>query len=535
MLNTQIYFNDNARKKIKTGIDLLANAVKSTLGPQGKCVIIKEVNKTPHVTKDGVTVAKSIQLPDMAEDTGVQLVREAALKTLNSVGDATTTSTVLAQALIDNIEHDLDNNKITNFAEYKSGIEFAAKKFSEEIKKSAKSIKDGDVEHIATISANNDSEIGKLVAEAFEKVTEDGVITVEESKDITTSIDVINGMQFDSGFLAPHFITDQAKGECVLNNPYIFLSDQKVLRTKDIVKFLEPIAREGGSILLIAEEFDNEVIENLKLNKLQNILKCCAIKAPSFGDYRKEVLEDLAILTDGSAITYDSGIEVYDVDMVHLGKAKKVIVTKDKCTIIEGAGNKENIKARANVLKEQLKNEEQNPSQQSEFIIEFLKNRIAKLIAGVCVIYVGGTTELEMKEKKDRIDDAICATRAALEEGIVPGGGINFLKLPKINADKRSMFSLGIDVVNNIRKTIFSQIIINAGLNPNDYINKIDPKKNIGFDAKTYSICNFIKKGIINPAKADRLAFENAISIALIYLLTSCAIVPCDIVQINNP
>ena len=227
--------------------------------------------------------------------------------------------------------------------------------------------------------------------------------------------------------------------------------------------------------------------------------------------------------------------EVYDVDMVHLGKAKKVIVTKDKCTIIEGAGNKENIKARANVLKEQLKNEEQNPSQQSEFIIEFLKNRIAKLIAGVCVIYVGGTTELEMKEKKDRIDDAICATRAALEEGIVPGGGINFLKLPKIDADKRSMFSLGINVVNNIRKTIFSQIIMNAGLNPDDYINKINPKKNIGFDAKTYSICNFIKKGIINPAKADRLAFENAISIALIYLLTSCAIVPCDIMQINNP
>lgn len=514
----------------------MADAVKCTLGPQGKCVIIKEINDTPHVTKDGVTVAKSIQLPDMLEDTGVQLVREAALKTLNSVGDATTTSTVLAQALVERIENDIVSGKIDNFAQYKAGIRYAADDISNKIRKSAKKVKNSDdVKNIAFVSANNDMTIGKLISVAFDKVGEDGIITVEESKNVKTSFDVINGMQFNNGYLAPHFITDQAKGECVLENPYIFLSDQKVLRTKDIVPILEPLAREGKSILLIAEEFDDEVIENLKLNKLQNILKCCAIKAPSFGDYRKDILEDLAILTDGKAITYDSGIEVYDTKLEDLGKAKKIIVTKDTCTIIDGAGNKINIQERANLLKAQLEIEQKNPNK-SEFVVELLKNRIAKLVSGVFMIHVGGTTEIEMKEKKDRYDDAICATRAAIEEGVVPGGGINFLKIQDVPmGGKNSSFDMGVHVINSIKDVVFKQILVNADADYNEILPEIDPSKNIGFDAGNYKVCNFIRNGIINPAKSDRLAFENAVSVAMMYLSTACAIVPYEIMQINNP
>ncbi len=525
MLNKQIKFDTEARVSIKNGMDLLANAVKTTLGPQGRCVIIGNWNYgQPHLTKDGVTVAKSIQLKDEFENIGCQLIREASLKSNTLVGDGTTTTVVLSQAFCDQIEEDLSEYKI-NIPEYKFGIDTAKECVCSSLRKMSSSISDDkDIFKIAYISANNDKFIADNVVKAYKAVGSDGIITTDYSKSIETTVEVISGMQFDRGYLAPHFVTDEAKGQCILDNPYIFISDQKVLRTRDIVPILEPLAKSGQSILLIAEEFDDEVIENLKLNKMQNVLKCCAIKAPSFGDYRKEVLEDIAILTNGTAITYDSGIEVHDATVDLLGKAKKIIVTKDSCTIIGGAGNAENIKERGEILKIQL-SEIQMSSDPSDFMVTFLKDRIAKLLGGIAVIHVGGTTELQMKELKDRIDDAICAVRASIEEGVVIGGGMSFYNIMTSakHLGTNTSFGLGYECVINNLEAVVKQIVTNAEDDYNEIKKQFTSRKK-GYNALKRRVTNLKSDGVINPTKCDRIAFENAISIAEMFLTVNCVV-----------
>lgn len=409
-----------------------------------------------------------------------------------------------------------------NINEFRKGMFAAKQDVLNYLKKTAIPVQGKeDLLKVATISANGDECIGRLISDAFEKVTADGVISVDFSKNTNTTIDVIPGMQFERGYLAPHFVTDEAKNQCVLEKPYILISDQKILRTKDIIPVLEPIASSGGSILLIAEDFDDEVLENLKLNKLQNILKVCAVKAPSFGDYRKEVIQDIAILTDGEPITYDSSREIYDVRMEHLGRAEKVIVTKDDCLIIGGAGNKSNINARVDVIKSQL-NALEKSDDPNDFTVKFLKSRIAKLIGGVAVIYVGGTTELEMNERKDRIDDAICACRAALEEGVIIGGGMSLFSVPFKKHSKMDAFECGYSVISSCKDAVLEQIIENAGYTLDNI--DIKPSRKIGFNAKTCKISNLLKDGVINPVKCDRIAFENAVSIADLFLSINCAI-----------
>ena len=524
MLNKQIKFDSEARASIKNGMDKLADAVKSTLGPQGRCVVIGNWdNGQPHITKDGVTVAKSIQLSDPFENIGCQLIREAALKTLSSSGDATTTSIVFAQAFCNQIENDLADYKV-NIPEYKNGICDAKRKIVDELKKMSTKVSESeDILNIAKISANNDFQIGELISNCYKLVGKDGVITVDFSKNTETTTEVVSGMQFDRGFLAPHFVTDEAKNQCILDHPYIFISNQKILRTKDIVPILEPIAKSGESILLIAEEFDDEVLENLKLNKLQNILKCCAIKAPSFGDYRNQLLEDLAILTDGTAITYDSGIEVHDATTLHLGRCQKVIVTKDTCTIIGGEGDKAEINKRVEIIQSKLKELIASPDP-NDFTEKFYKTRIARLTGGVSTIHVGATTELAMRELKDRIDDAICATKAAVEEGIVIGGGMSFYNIMKSIKEKsvKTSYDLGYWAVVKNLDCIVKQIITNSEGDYDELSKQFTKTK--GYNALNRNIRNLIKDGIINPVKCERLAFENAISVAEMFLMLNCVI-----------
>lgn len=532
MLDKQIKFDSEARASIKNGMDKLADAVKSTLGPQGRCVLIGNWdNGLPHITKDGVTVAKSIQLSDPFENVGCQLIREAALKTLSASGDSTSTSIVFAQSFCSKIEEDLATYKI-NIPEYKDGMKQACDDVKMQLKKLATQVIDhNDIYKVASISANNDPYIGRLIEKCFEKVGKDGVIAVDFSKNTETTIEVVSGVRFDRGFLAPHFVTDEAKNQCILDHPYIFISNQKILRTKDIVSILEPIAKSGESILLIAEEFDDEVLENLKLNKLQNILKCCAIKAPSFGDYRNQLLEDLAVLTNGTAVTYDSGIEVYDATTLHLGRCQKVIVTKDTCTIIGGEGDKEEINKRVEIIQSKLKELIASPDP-NDFTEKFYKTRIARLTGGVSTIHVGATTELAMRELKDRIDDAICATKAALEEGTIIGGGMSFYKIMQIIKLKEPItsFNLGFNMIIENLDCIVKQIIVNA---EGDY-EKLSQQftKTKGYDALHRKVCDLVKVGIINPVKCERLAFENAFSIADMFLMLNCAIVDKPINQL---
>ena len=380
-----------------------------------------------------------------------------------------------------------------------------------------------DILNIAKISANNDFQIGELISNCYKLVGKDGVITVDFSKNTETTTEVVSGMQFDRGFLAPHFVTDEAKNQCILDHPYIFISNQKILRTKDIVSILEPIAKSGESILLIAEEFDDEVLENLKLNKLQNILKCCAIKAPSFGDYRNQLLEDLAILTDGTAITYDSGIEIHDATTLHLGRCQKVIVTKDTCTIIGGEGDKAEINKRVEIIQSKLKELIASPDP-NDFTEKFYKTRIARLTGGVSTIHVGATTELAMRELKDRIDDAICATKAAVEEGIVIGGGMSFYNIMKSIKEKsvKTSYDLGYWAVVKNLDCIVKQIITNAEGDYDELSKQFTKTK--GYNALNRNIRNLIKDGIINPVKCERLAFENAISVAEMFLMLNCVV-----------
>lgn len=420
MLNKEIKFYNDARKKMLEGINLLADAVKVTLGPKGRSVIITEPNEIPHVTKDGVTVAKSIKLADEFANAGAQLIKEAAVRTVMAVGDATTTSTVLAQAFINALYKEIEVG--ANPIKLKKGFDKAIQQVIEYIKANARELKDDDIKYIASISANNDPEIGELIADAFKKVGRSGVITVEESSNSKTTCEVVMGMQFDRGYEAPHFVTDTEKDRCILENPYIFITDHKIQLTKDLLNILEPCAREGKSLLLIAQDYDSEVIENLKLNKLQGTLKCCAIRCPSMGEYRKEVLQDIAIVTDGTYLSYDSGLEVSDCSMDMLGRAKRVVVTKETTTIIDGEGAQSLVDSRAREIEHKF-TEIKDTQLDGEFYRDFLKRRIAMLTGGIARIRVGGKTEIEMKETKDRIDDAVAATYAAIEEGIIAGGG----------------------------------------------------------------------------------------------------------------
>ena len=525
MENKIILFNSKARKEIKNGIDTLANAVKTTLGPQGQCVVIGDfINGQPHVTKDGVTVAKNIQLENKAANMGAQLIREAALKTVAEVGDATTTSTVLAQSFINHAEDFLKNN--ANPMLLKKGINEASKIVTNIINKEAKIITDKDINHIATISANNDPEIGNLIADAFKKITNDGVITVEESNNINTYVDIISGMQFDRGYVAPHFVTDAVKNECVLIKPKILITEQKINLTREIVHIMEYCLNNNYPLLIIAQDYDPEVIENLKMNALQGILKVCAIKAPSFGDYRKDVLEDLSILTDGINISYDSEVLLQNVDpALDLGSCNKVIITKDTTTIIGGNGDSDDVKKRIEELKYSLNKSE------SDFMTDFLKLRIAKLAGGVATIYVGGNTELEMRERKDRVDDAVAATKAAISEGIVAGGGITYLKcidaLKSFKNGQEQDFINGVNIIQYGLHSIYHTLLENA----NHPYEICDYQNNIGFDAKNEKMVNMYDAGIIDPAKASKLAFQNAVSVLNLYLSISCIIVP----KVENP
>lgn len=538
MLNKEIKFYNDARESILKGINLLADAVKVTLGPKGRSVIITEPKEIPHVTKDGVTVAKSIRFADQYMDAGAQLIREAAIQTVKEVGDATTTATVLAQAFINNLYNCIHNG--ANPIKLKKGFDLAISDTLTGLKELSCKIEDKDIKHIATISANNDSKIGELIADAFNKVGRDGVITVEESSNSETTCNVVMGMQFDRGYEAPHFVTNDEKGECILEDPYIFITDHKIQLTRDLLNILEPLAKERKSLLIIAQEYDSEVIENLKLNKLQGTLKCCAIKCPSMGEYRKEVLQDIAIVTDGTYLSYDSGLEVSDCSMDMLGRAKRVIITKDTTTIVGGVGNQSIVDSRVEEIKNKLENIKDS-QMDGEFYRDFLKRRIAALIGGICQIKVGGKTEIEMKETKDRIDDAVAACYAAIEEGIIMGGGLDFYRV----GQKLTVNFIGIDFHDkdiengyfaaiNTLPIIVKTIVENAGIDKDEVFPKITTsEKSVGFDANTEQYVDMYKAGIINPAKADRLAIEHAASVTDLFLTTDCIIVPLQIAELN--
>lgn len=534
MLNKEIKFGLDSKKAILKGINLLGDAVKITLGPKGQCVVIGEYsNGQPHITKDGVTVAKNIQDCDKFTDTGINLIREASVKTLDVVGDATTTSTVLAQCMINESMDALNSGH--NPVLIKKGINEMSNKVIESIRKNTISIKDGDIKRIATISANNDSDIGNLVANTFEKITKDGVVVVEEANNINTSVNIVNGMEFDRGYISPHFVTDFISYECVLKDPLILVNEQKIQSINEIRDLIEHVHAENRSLLLIAEDFDSSVIETLKLNKLNNILSVCAVKAPSFGEYRTEFLEDIATITGAKNITYECGLNVSNVKIGMLGSCKEVIVTKDSTTIIGGMGTKENVDNRILQLRNQLKDVMSKPEQDQSFMIDFIQKRIAKLIGGIATIMVGGVTELEMKEKKDRVDDAIAATRAAIEEGVICGGGLAYLCAQTENSDFCSNnydVNFGIEIVKHGLESIFNQIIINSGKDPKDIINGIDLNKGIGWDAENDKYVDMYDAGIIDPSKAVRLAFENAISVVNLFLSTGCVIVPEKVSQI---
>ena len=521
MFSKDINFNITAKKKLLKGINLVGDAVGCTLGPKGNCVVIGDIDKKPIITKDGVTVAKYVETKDLTENAGVQLIREAAESMLGSVGDATTTSTVMAQAMINSCMKYIENK--INPIYIKQRIEELAKVVSTEFKKYIKEIKDDDILNIATISANNDEKIGKLIADAFAKIGRDGIINVDQSQNTETSIKIIDGMQFDKGYVAPHFVTDRNKDVCVLENPYILITEHKLNRIKDIAFVLNNVIAEGRSLLIIAEDYDDEVIETFKLNVLNNRIKGCLIKAPSFGDYRKDILDDIALLVKGINISYDSGIQLVDAKLDYLGTCSKVIVSKDDTIIIGGKGD---VKTRIEEIKAELERVKNTPELQGSFKIKFLEERVAKLSSGICTIFVGGTSELEIREKKDRVDDAVCATKAAIEEGIVPGGGLVFYDLSRVINPKNVTVNYreASDIIYNGLIAPFNKIVENAGKNPKKLYKYLNDR--IGYDANTDSFVPMYEAGIIDPAKAERLAFENAISVTCLFLSTNCTIVP---------
>lgn len=518
----EIKFDIEARDLLKKGVDELANAVKVTLGPKGRNVIIEKKFGAPHITKDGVTVAKEIELADPYQNMGAQMVKEVASKTGDDAGDGTTTATVLAQSIV---TVGLKNVAAgANPMDLKKGIDKAVAKVVENIKQQAKSIGDDNskIEQVATVSANNDSEIGKLIANAMEKVTKEGVITVEEAKGTETTVDVVEGMQFDRGYLSPYFVTNTEKMEVEMENPFILIHDKKISNLKEILPILEATVQTGRPLLIIAEDMDGEALATLVVNRLRAGLKICSVKAPGFGDRRKEMLEDIAVLTGGVVISEEKGLKLETTTLEMLGKAEKITINKDNTTIVNGSGDKSAIVSRVGQIKSQI------ASTTSDYDKEKLQERLAKLAGGVAVLYVGAASEVEMKEKKDRVDDALSATRAAIEEGIVPGGGVAYIRaissienLKGENEDETT----GIEIVKRAIEEPLRQIVFNAGKEGAVIVQKVkEGKDDFGYNARKDVYENFFATGVIDPAKVTRVALENAASIAGMMLTTECII-----------
>ncbi len=516
----KIILGEDSRQSILRGVNALADTVKITLGPKGRNVVLEKKFGSPTITKDGVTVAKEIELPEPLENLGAQMVREVASKTSDVAGDGTTTATVLAQSIFRQGIKSVTAG--SNPMALKRGIEKAIETAIEEIKRLAKPVSGDAIAQVGTISANNDSTIGKIIAEAMQKVGKDGVITVEESKTMETVLDVVEGMQFDRGYLSPYFVTDAERMECVLEDPYILIHEKKISNMKDLLPLLEQIARSGKPLLIVAEEVEGEALATLVVNKLRGTLNCCAVKAPGFGDRRKAMLEDIAILTGGKAIMEETGIKLEGVKLEDLGRAKRVVVDKDNTTIVEGAGSKKAIEGRVKQLRTQIE------ETTSDYDREKLQERLAKLVGGVAVIKVGAATETEMKEKKARVEDAMHATRAAVEEGIVPGGGVALVRsIPavkklKLEGDEQT----GVDIVLRALEEPLRQIASNAGYEGSIVVEKVKAEKNpnFGFNAETGEYEDLVKSGVIDPAKVVRFALQNAASIAALMLTTEALV-----------
>ena len=523
MAAKEILFNTDARDLMRQGVDELANAVKVTLGPKGRNVIIEKKFGAPQITKDGVTVAKEIELADSFKNTGAQLVKSVASKTGEDAGDGTTTATVLAQSIVN-----VGLKNVTagaNPMDLKRGIDKAVAAVVENIKKQSKAVGDNfdKIEQVATISANNDAEIGKHIAEAMQKVSKDGVITIEEAKGRDTYIDVVEGMQFDRGYLSSYFVTDTEKMNCVMENPLILIHDKKISNLKDLLPILEPAVQSGRPLLIIAEDVDSEALTTLVVNRLRSGLKICAVKAPGFGDRRKEMLEDIAVLTGGFVISEERGVKLEQATMDMLGTAEKITITKDNTTIVNGKGAKDKIAARVAQIKAQIK------TTTSDYDKEKLQERLAKLSGGVAVIKVGAPSETEMKEKKDRVDDALCATRAAIEEGIVAGGGVAYIRsisaLDKLKGDNADE-TTGIQIIRRAIEEPLRQIVFNAGKEGSVVVQKVlEGKGDFGYNARFDRYEDLVKAGVVDPAKVTRVALENAASIAGMFLTTECVIV----------
>ena len=518
----EILFNEEARRALGRGVDQLANAVKVTLGPNGRNVVLDKKFGSPTITNDGVTIARDIELPDPFENMGAQLVKEVASKTGDDAGDGTTTATVLAQAIV--------NVGLKNVAaganpmDLKRGIDKAVAKVVEGIKAQAQEVGDDfeKIESVARISANNDSEIGQLIAEAMKKVKKEGVITVEEAKGTDTTVDIVEGMQFDRGYISPYFVTNTEKMECEMDTPYILIYDKKISALKDMLPVLEATAQTGRPLLIIAEDVDSEALATLVVNRLRGSLKICAVKAPGFGDRRKEMLEDIAVLTGGVVISEEKGLKLESTTIEMLGRAEKITVNKENTTIVNGMGSKDSIAARVAQIKAQIE------TTTSDYDREKLQERLAKLAGGVAVLYIGAASEVEMKEKKDRVDDALSATRAAIAEGIVPGGGVAYIRcIPALDGLKGANEdeTTGIEIVKRAIEEPLRQITANAGVEGAVVVQKVkDGEGDFGYNARTDTYENFFAAGVIDPAKVTRVALENAASIAGMFLTTECVI-----------
>ena len=518
----EIKFNIDARDELKKGVDALANAVKVTLGPKGRNVIIEKKFGAPHITKDGVSVAKEIELEDSFQNMGAQLVKEVASKTGDDAGDGTTTATVLAQSIVN-----VGLKNVTagaNPMDLKRGIDKAVAKVVESIKSQSEEVGDDfeKIESVARISANNDSEIGQLIVEAMKKVKKEGVITVEEAKGTDTTVEIVEGMQFDRGYISPYFVTNTEKMECEMENPYILIFDKKISSLKEMLPILEATAQSGRPLLIIAEDVDSEALATLVVNRLRGSLKICAVKAPGFGDRRKEMLEDIAVLTGGVVISEEKGLKLDGATIDMLGRAEKVTVDKENTTIVNGLGNKDAIASRVAQIKAQIE------KTTSDYDREKLQERLAKLAGGVAVLYIGAASEVEMKEKKDRVDDALSATRAAIAEGIVPGGGVAYIRaIPSLEGMKgdNDDETTGIEIVKRAIEEPLRQIVDNAGVEGAVVVQKVkDGKGDFGYNARTNTYENFFAAGVIDPAKVTRVALENAASIAGMFLTTECVI-----------
>ena len=518
----EIKFNIDARNIMKEGVDALANAVKVTLGPKGRNVVIDKKYGAPQISKDGVTVAKEIELDDRFANMGAQMVKEVASKTADQAGDGTTTATVLAQSIIN-----VGLKNVTagaNPMDLKRGIDKAVAAVIESLKQQSKAVGDdlAKIEQVATVSANNDTTIGKLIAEAMGKVKKEGVITVEEAKGTDTEVKVVEGMQFDRGYISAYFMTDGEKMEAVLENPMILLTDRKISTMKDLMPLLEPVAQSGRALLIIAEDVDGEALSTLVVNRLRGTIKVAAVKAPGFGDRRKEMLEDIAILTGGIVISEEKGFKLDSARPEMLGKAEKVTIDKENTTIVNGGGEKQKIEHRVGQIRKQME------TTTSDYDREKLQERLAKLAGGVAVLYVGAATEMEMKEKKDRVDDALHATRAAVEEGIIPGGGVAYIRaidvLEKLKGENEDE-TTGIHIVKRAIEEPLRQIVENAGLESSVVVQKIkEGKGDFGYNARTDKYEELFKSGVIDPTKVARVALENAASIAGMFLTTECVL-----------